>query len=106
MNSALRDVGRGGEDDALWIHPEDAATAAIADGTTVAVTSDVGTIHGRARVTRDVVNGAVSIPHGLLPHNVSVLTDSRPGTTDPLTGMIRQSGIPVTLRSVGVDGRS
>jgi anaerobic selenocysteine-containing dehydrogenase len=97
MNSALRDVGRGGEDDELWIHPDDAASAEVDDGATVAVTSDVGTIHGRARVTEDVVPGAVSIPHGLFPQNVSVLTDSRPGTTDPLTGMIRQSGIPVTM---------
>jgi anaerobic selenocysteine-containing dehydrogenase len=98
MNSALRDVGRGAEDDALWIHPDDAAAAHVADGGTVAVTSRVGTIHSRARVTEDVVPGAVSIPHGLFPQNVSALTDSRPGTTDPLTGMIRQSGIPVTIK--------
>jgi anaerobic selenocysteine-containing dehydrogenase len=99
MNSALRDVGRGGEDDALWIHPDDAAAAGVVDGATVTVTSPVGTIYGRARVTDDVVRGAVSIPHGLVPQNVSVLTDSRTGTTDPLTGMVRQSGIPVVLRS-------
>jgi anaerobic selenocysteine-containing dehydrogenase len=103
MNSALRDVGRGGEDNALWIHPDDAANAGVADGATVAVTSNVGTIYGRAKVTEDIVPGAVSIPHGLLPQNVSVLTDSRPGTTDVLTGMIRQSGIPVTINAGGTE---
>ena len=103
MNSALRDVGRGGEDNALWIHPDDAANAGVADGAAVAVTSNVGTIHGHAMVTEDIVAGAVSIPHGLLPQNVSVLTDSRPGTTDVLTGMIRQSGIPVTINAGGTE---
>jgi anaerobic selenocysteine-containing dehydrogenase len=101
MNSALRDVARGGEDEAFWVHPDDAAAAGVADGDLVAVSSDVGTIDGRARVTDDVVPGAVSIPHGLVPGNVSVLTDSREGTTDPLTGMVRQSGIVVRLARSG-----
>jgi anaerobic selenocysteine-containing dehydrogenase len=101
MNSALRDIGGGGDDDALWVHPDDAAGAGVADGDTVAVTSAVGTIYARARVTDDVVSGSVSIPHGLVTQNVSVLTDSRAGTTDPLTGMIRQSGIPVTIVVAG-----
>jgi anaerobic selenocysteine-containing dehydrogenase len=101
MNSALRDIGRGGEDDAVWVHSDDAAAAGVADGDTVAVTSAVGTIHGRARVTDDVVPGSLSIRHGLVPQNVSVLTDTRRGSTDPLTGMIRQSGIPVTIAPAG-----
>ncbi|HVM64033.1 MAG TPA: molybdopterin-dependent oxidoreductase [Acidimicrobiales bacterium] len=112
MNSALRDIGRGGEDDELWVHPDDAATAGISEGATVAVTSTVGTIRCRARVTEDVLPGSVSIPHGIAGQNVSVLTDSRPGTTDALTGMVRQSGVRVTIEAAATqpdrpaDGRT
>ena len=98
MNSALRDVGRGAEDHDLWVNPLDAAAAGIADGDRVDVTSPAGTISGLARVTDDVVTGAVSIPHGLADQNVSVLTSSGPGTTDALTGMVVQSGITITIR--------
>ena len=98
MNSALRDVGRGAEDHDLWVNPLDAAAAGVADGDRVDVTSSTGTISGRARVTDDVVAGAVSIPHGLVDQNVSVLTSSGVGTTDALTGMVVQSGITITIR--------
>jgi hypothetical protein len=53
-------------------------------------------------VTDDVVAGAVSIPHGLVEQNVSVLTSSGVGATDALTGMVVQSGIPIMLRRVVV----
>ena len=99
MNSALRDIGRGAEDSELWVNPADATAAGIADGDDIAVTSDTGTISGRARVTDDVVAGAVSIPHGLVDQNVSVLTSSGVGTTDPLTGMVVQSGVVITIRA-------
>ena len=83
MNSALRDVGRGAEDHDLWVNPHDAGAAGIADGDRIDVTSSTGTISGRARVTDDVVAGAVSIPHGLVDQNVSVLTSSGVGHHRP-----------------------
>ena len=106
MNSALRDVGRGAEDHDLWVNPLDAAAAGVADGDRVDVTSSTGTISGRARVTDDVVAGAVSIPHGLVDQNVSVLTSSGVGTTDALTGMVVQSGITITIRPQEPPSRS
>jgi anaerobic selenocysteine-containing dehydrogenase len=99
MNSALRDVGRGADDRDLWVNPHDATAAGISDGDDIDVTSSTGTISGRARVTDDVVSGAVSIPHGLVDQNVSVLTSAGVGTTDPLTGMVVQSGIVITIRA-------
>ena len=106
MNSALRDVGRGAEDHDLWVNPHDATAAGIADGDRIDVTSSTGTISGRARVTDDVVAGAVSIPHGLVDQNVSVLTSSGAGTTDALTGMVVQSGIAITIRAQEPPSRS
>ena len=38
----------------------------------------------------------VSVPHGHHAANVNALTDS--GVLDPVTGMVRYSGVPVTLR--------
>jgi len=99
MNSALRDVGRGADDRDLWVNPHDATAAGISDGDDIDVSSSTGTISGRARVTDDVVRGAVSIPHGLVDQNVSVLTSAGVGTTDPLTGMVVQSGIVITIRA-------
>jgi anaerobic selenocysteine-containing dehydrogenase len=105
MNSAFRDVGRGGEDGDVWLNPADALRCGgIHDGNDVVVSSDTGTIIARARVTVDVVQGAVSVSHGLNAPNVSRLTSSRPGTVDPLTGMIAQSGLPVRVGPAAPDG--
>jgi anaerobic selenocysteine-containing dehydrogenase len=106
MNSALRDIGRGTEDRDLWVNPLDAIAVSITDGDRVDVSSSTGTISGRARVTDDVVAGAVSIPHGLVDQNVSVLTSATAGTTDALTGMVVQSGIPITITLQGPRARS
>ena len=95
MNSALRDVGRGGSDAEVWINPYDAA--AIDDGASVVITTSTGSIHAIARVTADVTAGAVSIPHGLRDQNVSVLTTGAVGTTDALSGMVTQSGFAVEI---------
>jgi len=98
MNSALRDVARGGADAEVWINPTDAGK--IADGDEVAVTTGTGTIRAIARVTDDVAPGAVSIPHGLRDQNVSVLTTGAIGTTDSLSGMVTQSGFAVEISPV------
>ncbi len=98
MNSALRDIGRGADDGEVWVNPADARRGGdLGDGDQVAVSSDTGTVIARVRVTGDVVPGAVSFPHGLAGANVGRLTSAKPGTVDPLTGMITQSGLPVRL---------
>ena len=82
----------------MWIHPLDAAAAGIENLDLVEICNAHGTIVGRALVTDHLTAGAVSIPHGLGQQNVSVLTNASPGFVDPLTGMVTQSGIPITIR--------
>jgi hypothetical protein len=64
----------------------------------VLVSSPTGSVALTAKVTDDIRRGAVSIPHGFADPNVSALTTSVSGT-DPLTGMVLQSGVPVTVRA-------
>jgi anaerobic selenocysteine-containing dehydrogenase len=99
MNSAFRDIGRGRDDGDVWLNPADARDCGdIQDGDDVVISSVTGAITARARVTDDVVRGAVSVSHGLNLANVSTLTSARVGTVDALTGMVVQSGLPVHLR--------
>jgi len=99
MNSALRDVLRGGADAEVWINPIDAA--GIEDGATVEVTTATGSITATARITGDVAPGCVSIPHGVRDQNVSVLLTGAAGTTDALSGMVTQSGFVVAVSPLG-----
>ncbi len=102
MNSGLRDIARGGDDIAVWVHPLTAAEAGLDPNATTAVlhamTGDTE-LRVEIRITDDIVPGALAVPHGLAGQNVSVLTATRPGGggVDPLTGMVIQSGIPVRL---------
>ena len=102
MNSTLRDIGRGGEDHAVWIHPLDVAsltggTTAIADGEMVRVRTAVGELVAPARITEDITPGAVSIPHGLREQNVSWLTQTDGAHTDLVSGMVTLSGFAVEI---------
>jgi anaerobic selenocysteine-containing dehydrogenase len=51
------------------IHPDDAATRGIADGDDVRVWNDLGEVHVRARLSRDMRPGVVCIPKGLWAHH-------------------------------------
>jgi len=51
-------------DDALWIHPRDAAVRGINDGAPVTVESPEGVLYGSARVTDAIVAGTVSCTQG------------------------------------------
>jgi anaerobic selenocysteine-containing dehydrogenase len=95
MNSALRDVARGHEDAALWCNPSDAS--GFVDGQEVTITSGSGAITAALRITEDIVPGAISVPHGLTGQNVNRLTSARADAVDPLTGMITQSGLAITM---------
>lgn len=48
----------------LLIHPDDAAAAGVADGETVQVTSEAGSIEVPAEVSDEMMPGVVSLPHG------------------------------------------
>jgi anaerobic selenocysteine-containing dehydrogenase len=94
MNSAFRDISA--RDEAVHLHPEDAAAAGVADGESIVVESESGRLQSRVHVSERVRPGVVSIPHGLVA-NVNQLTTGRAGHVEPATGMVHQSGIPVRL---------
>ena len=99
MNSLLRDAGVGGRLDevSVFVHPADADAAGVAEGEPVTLRTDAGAMHGVLRVDEHLRRGVVSAPHGW-PGDAHVgnLTTGAHGC-DPLTGMVRQSGIPVRL---------
>ena len=97
MNSALRDIGRGGDDTEVWIHPADASRNGIDD--TVIVRTAAGSIQAPVRLTTDIVEGAISVPHGLEHANVNELTQTTTAATDRLSGMVTQSGFAVMLEA-------
>ena len=92
VNSQLMFLGDQPE---VLLHPDDAATAGVADGELVVVRTEAGELTGTARVDPGVRRGAVSVPHGYAAANVNQLTSHL--QADPLTGMARYSGIPVTV---------
>jgi anaerobic selenocysteine-containing dehydrogenase len=99
MNSQLRDVAAPGgrvDDVTVRLNPADAAQHTVADGDAVVVRSAHGVTSGRARVDATIAPGAVAIAHGWAAPNVCDLT-SADDDIDPLTGMVRQSGVPVTV---------
>ena len=94
----------------LLMHPDDLAERGIADGTAVAVTSRVGTVHAEVQSTEDVMRGVVSLPHGYghqregvrlsrasqVPGpSINDLTD--PAVLDVASGNAVLNGVPVTV---------
>lgn len=79
----------------ILIHPDDGAAAGVADGEKVIVRSSNGELTGIAKVDDSIRRGAVSIPHGHHVANVNRLTNK--DDIDVVTGMVRYSGIPVSL---------
>jgi anaerobic selenocysteine-containing dehydrogenase len=98
MNAQLRD-GAGGavraDDPDILLHPDDAGPAGVHSGDRVTVSSANGSLTGVARVSRDLRPGTLSIPHGFDRPNVSRLTGT--ADADRLSGMTRQSAVPVTV---------
>ena len=92
LNSQLDFLGEAPE---IIVHPDDAAAAGLSDNSPLAVRSEHGELTGIAKIDASVRRGAVSVPHGHAGANVNVLTSK--DDIDPLTGMTRYSGVPVTL---------
>lgn len=92
LNSQLEFLGEAPE---IVVHPDDAAAAGLSDNAEILVRSEHGELTGVARVDASIRRGAVSVPHGHAGANVNLLTSK--DDIDPLTGMTRYSGIPVTL---------
>jgi anaerobic selenocysteine-containing dehydrogenase len=83
----------------LLLHPADAADAGVEDGQLVRVTSATGELACVAAIDPDGRRGTVSVPHGHGEVNVNHLTSGV--DLDPLTGMVLQSGVAVTLAAAG-----
>jgi hypothetical protein len=98
MNSQLRDVTAKGDNGGVRLNPLDAAERGIVDGGDVRVTSlsTAATVCGTAVVDAHVARGAISVTHGWATPNAGSLTSSE-HDIDPLTGMVLQSGVPVTV---------
>jgi anaerobic selenocysteine-containing dehydrogenase len=99
MNSLLRDAGASGrlDEPSVFVHPADAAAHGVGDGDPVIVRTDAGEMHGVARYDDELRQGVVSVPHGWpgTAHVGRLLSGAR--GCDPLTGMVRQSAVPVSL---------
>ena len=92
LNAQLEFLGEAAE---IVVHPDDAAAAGVSDDQRLIVRSEHGELTGVARVDASVRRGAVSVPHGHAGANVNLLTSK--DDIDPVTGMTRYSGVPVSL---------
>lgn len=98
MNSA-RYESPARPEDPPWVRcsPADAVAWGLTDGARVEVASGHGAVQGTLRVDERFRAGVVSLTHGWTATNVSRLT-SAVDRVDPLTGMVCQAAIPVTVR--------
>ena len=80
----------------LVVHPDDADVASLHDGDAVRVATRFGTVDAVTAVDEHIRPGAVTLTHGWTEPNVAELT-SATDDLDPQTGMVRQSGLAVTL---------
>ncbi|MGZ4448709.1 MAG: molybdopterin-dependent oxidoreductase [Nocardioides sp.] len=93
----------------LLMHPDDLAARGIAPGTSVTVTSRVGSVVVEVAASEDMMPGVVSLPHGYghqvdgtrLGHASKVPGVSINDLTDPerldLSGNAALNGVPVTV---------
>jgi anaerobic selenocysteine-containing dehydrogenase len=80
------------------LHPDDGAELGVRDGQEVVVSSPSGRLRLPARIdARAATRGIVSVPHGFVAANVARLISA--DAVDPLTGMPRLTGVPVTVTS-------
>jgi anaerobic selenocysteine-containing dehydrogenase len=63
MHNAVR-LTKGRQRHQLLMHPDDLTARGLADGTTVSVSSRVGTVEVEVQATDDMMRGVVSLPHG------------------------------------------
>lgn len=82
----------------VLLNPDEAAALGVVDGQPVIIRSIAGEIRAKARLDAKVRRGVISVPHGHADANVNLLTSIR--QVDPVTGMARYSGVPVTVEPV------
>jgi anaerobic selenocysteine-containing dehydrogenase len=104
---------RGGREQALRVHPDDAAAQGLEDGGRARLESKAGSLEVPVKVTDEMVPGAVALPHGWghkggwrlanehAGANVNLLASSEPEDLERLAGMAHLNGIPVRVGPVG-----
>lgn len=99
LNSQLADTAprTGREAPAASLHPADAAERGVSDGVVVRVSSAHGSLDCPVQLDAGQLPGTVSVPHGWADPAVGALT-SDAADIDPLTGMVLQTAVPVTVR--------
>ncbi|MEO5837646.1 MAG: molybdopterin-dependent oxidoreductase [Acidimicrobiales bacterium] len=102
LNSQLRGVAApGGRLDApvLLLHPDDAITRGITEASQVQLSSPSGSVTVTAQLDDGIRRGSVSLPHGFAEPAVGTVTTGQVDT-DPLTGMVHQSGLRVRVTPI------
>ncbi len=96
----------------LYMHPEDAGKAGLAEGAFADVSSTTGTVRIPVKYLSELMPGTVALPHGWGHQparglsvasktrgvNVNLLSADGPQNLDPLSGMSHLTGIPVTVK--------
>ncbi len=95
-NNSVPDPVDPGREALALLHPRDGRAAGVADGGTVKVTSAYGSIEVPVRFDPGLRPGVIAISHGDPAGNPGALVSAH-HDIDPLTGMPRASGLPVTV---------
>jgi anaerobic selenocysteine-containing dehydrogenase len=106
---------RGGRTHALRVNPADAGRHGLADGDLARVASKSGSVEVPVKVTDEMTEGTVALPHGWGHRggwkvandaggaNSNLLASSAEADLEPLAGMAFLNGIPVRLEPVGAE---
>ncbi len=95
MNAQLDFLGA---ENNVLLHPEDAETRGIGEGTMVRAFNHNGTMQLIARIDPGMRRGVVSIAHGHQSGNINLLTSK--AAIDPISGMALYSGVPVEIEAI------
>jgi len=107
----LPEIRKKGTTNPAYMHPDDLTDMGMGDGEIVQISSRYGEILGVVAPAPDIKPGVISMAHawGGLPGNEGEVREIGSSTNrllsneqeyDPITGMARQSAIPVNVRSV------
>ena len=95
----------------LYMHPDDAAEAGLADGDVADIRSATATVRVPVKLLSDLMPGSVALPHGWGHQhatgltvagatggvNVNLLAADGPDEIEPISGMAHLTGIPVEV---------
>ncbi len=103
---------RGGREQPARIHPADAERVGLEDGGIVRITSRSGALEVPVRITDEMLEGVVALPHGWGHRggwkvanaaggaNINQLMSAAPEDLEPLAGMAFLNGVPIRLDAV------